>query len=579
MSSQQLPGPISINTTRALSELEIFRNRILKSLLVGATSLGGIAYFLVIYATVNSQLWLAVGLYSAVYAWLIIVTFSKKASYTFRLFSFTSVLYILAMISLTGSGIKSNVGLLILLTITILITIMTNTRVGILTLVLTLASIGMVIFGNIVGWLPFAQLDLMGTTIDPIMVWVLNTSVFITMAVIMLSALNVILSGLYQTLETQKRSAAEINKERDSLEQRVEERTLEIQKRASQQQAASQVARAVSTQANLDDILNIATVQIQNQFGYYHAGIFLVDEKREFAVLRAATSDGGRQMIANNHKLRVGEEGIVGYVVAKGEPRIAVDVGLDAVHFVNPYLNETRSEIALPLRTTTGTIGALDVQSREETAFTTDDLDMLQTIADQLAGAIERSLMLDALQKRVDELESSYQKMTKKSWQDFISQTQRQVAFRMSRNDSNPTAIPVRNDAQTSMAIEQGATIIEKATVESADGQSTLVAVPIKLREQTIGVVKFNFQSATIPQDTLDMLETSASRLAIALENVRLLDEVQTRAEREHLVSDLSSKIRSTSEIDRILRTTAEELGRLLGVSQVTVQLRKEDAN
>lgn len=578
MSSQPLPGPISINTTRALSELEIFRNRILKSLLIGATALGGFAYLLVIYATVNNQLWLALGLYSAVYAWLIIVTFSKKASYTFRLFSFTSVLYIIAMISLTGSGLKSNAGLLMLLTITILITIMINNRVGVLALVLTLASIAVVIFGHLAGWLPFAQLDLMGA-LTPIMIWALNASVFITMAVILLSALNVILSGLYQTLETQKQSAAEINKERDSLERRVEERTLEIQKRASQQQAASQVARAVSTQANLDDILKIATIQIQNQFGYYHAGIFLVDEKREFAVLRAATSDGGRQMIANNHKLRVGEEGIVGYVVAKGEPRIAVDVGLDAVHFVNPYLNETRSEIALPLRTTTGTIGALDVQSREETAFSTDDLDMLQTIADQLAGAIERSLLLDALQKRVDELESSYQKMTKKSWQDFISQTQRQVGFHMSRNDSNPTAISIRNDAQTSMAIEQGATIIEKATVESADGQSTLVAVPIKLREQTIGVVKFNFQSATIPQDTLDMLETSASRLAIALENVRLLDEVQTRAEREHLVSDLSSKIRSTSEIDRILRTTAEELGRLLGVSQVTVQLRKEDAN
>jgi putative methionine-R-sulfoxide reductase with GAF domain len=94
----------------------------------------------------------------------------------------------------------------------------------------------------------------------------------------------------------------------------------------------------------------------------------------DYAVLSAANSEGGQKMLERNHKLRVGQVGIVGYVAGAGKPRIALDTGSDAIYFNNPDLPETRSEMALPLIQTGGQIvGVLDIQSIEPNAFNPED--------------------------------------------------------------------------------------------------------------------------------------------------------------------------------------------------------------
>ncbi|MEJ2710024.1 MAG: HAMP domain-containing protein, partial [Anaerolineales bacterium] len=154
-----------------------------------------------------------------------------------------------------------------------------------------------------------------------------------------------------------------------TLEQRVSERTRELERRSLQIQVAAEVARDVSATRDLSELLQRAVNLVRERFGFYHAGIFLVDEKREYVVLRAATGEAGRKMLLQGHKLRIGEMGIVGYATGSGQPRIALDVGIDAVHFQNPLLPETRSEIALPLKSGDQVIGALDVQSKQAAAF------------------------------------------------------------------------------------------------------------------------------------------------------------------------------------------------------------------
>jgi putative methionine-R-sulfoxide reductase with GAF domain len=141
-----------------------------------------------------------------------------------------------------------------------------------------------------------------------------------------------------------------------SMEERVAERTREIR-------TASEVARDSATIRDVDQLLDETVRLISSRFGFYHAGIFLVDAVGENAVLRAASSDGGRRMLARGHQLGVGKIGIVGYVTGTGNPRIALDVGADAVHFANPDLPETRSEMALPLRIGERIMGALDVRA------------------------------------------------------------------------------------------------------------------------------------------------------------------------------------------------------------------------
>ena len=178
----------------------------------------------------------------------------------------------------------------------------------------------------------------------------------------------------------------------------------ETEHRAVQLAAASEVARDATAFLDVERLLDEAVRRISERFGFYHAGLFLLDEGGEHAVLQAASSEGGQRMLEKGHRLEVGETGIVGFVTRTGEPRIALDVGQDAVHFSNPDLPDTRSEMAVPLTMRGQVIGALDVQSTEVSAFTDGDVATLQIIADHLANAIENARLYEKLQKEARQL-------------------------------------------------------------------------------------------------------------------------------------------------------------------------------
>jgi two-component system cell cycle sensor histidine kinase/response regulator CckA len=201
----------------------------------------------------------------------------------------------------------------------------------------------------------------------------------------------------------QARLHEQIQRHAEELEQRVAERTRDLERRTAQLQVAAEVARDAVTAHNLDDLLSSAVDLVRERFGYYHAGIFLLDRPGEYAVLRAATGEAGRQMLEAEHKLKVGEVGIVGYVTGSGRSRVSLDVGADAVHFENPSLSRTRSEMALPLKVGGRVIGALDVQSIHEAAFDEDDVATLQIMADQLAVAIERTQLFEQTQATLEQ--------------------------------------------------------------------------------------------------------------------------------------------------------------------------------
>lgn len=187
------------------------------------------------------------------------------------------------------------------------------------------------------------------------------------------------------------------------LEQRVADRTRDLERHSAYLEASAEVARDATAAGKLDELLNRAVNLIWDRFGFYHAEIFLVGERGEYATLRAATGEAGRKMLEQGHKLKVGEAGIVGYVTGTGQPRIAPDVGSDPVHFKNPLLPETRSEMALPLKVGDQVIGALDVQSRERAAFDENDVRVLQTMADQLAVAFEKMRLFEQTQAALEE--------------------------------------------------------------------------------------------------------------------------------------------------------------------------------
>ena len=181
----------------------------------------------------------------------------------------------------------------------------------------------------------------------------------------------------------------------------------------NQLQVAAEIARDAAAQANLQGLLDRAVQLICERFDFYHAGIFLIEKETNYAVMRAAYSiAASHQMLARKHKLKVGEEGIVGFVTSSGQPLIVLDTDDDSHYYQNPFLPETRSELAVPFRVGDQIIGALDVQSLKRDAFDQDDVNILQTMADLLAVAIEKANLNEVIQAHAKDLEQRVQERT-----------------------------------------------------------------------------------------------------------------------------------------------------------------------
>ncbi len=150
---------------------------------------------------------------------------------------------------------------------------------------------------------------------------------------------------------------------------------------------ANNIASILDPQKLLQQTVDI----ICDEFDFYYAGVFLLDDKNEYAVLKAGRGEAGKAMLAENHKLKVGGNSMIGASISSQHARIALDVGEEAIFFSNPHLPETHSEMALPLTVGTSVLGAVTVQSKEEAAFSDEDISTLQGMADQLAIAIDNA--------------------------------------------------------------------------------------------------------------------------------------------------------------------------------------------
>lgn len=347
-----------------------------------------------------------------------------------------------------------------------------------------------------------------------------------------------------------------------SLEQRVAERTTELeesaaqaQKRASQLEAIADVASSVASLQDVDELLPYITQSISERFGFYHVGIFLLSEDKDFAVLRAANSDGGQKMLARKHQLRIGQEGIVGYSVAQKRARIALDVGEDAVFFNNPDLPATRSELTLPLIIGSEVIGALDVQSEQANAFSNEDIDVLTTLANQVAVAIENARLFQQSQAALQELDQTFQRYISNEWRQFAARS-RVIGYRAYEAGLEPISYTQRSS-------------------ESPSENNNIQKIPIMLRGATLGTLSVNMGEYTqaYTEEETNLIKTVADRLALALESVRLLEDSQQAAAKEQIIGEITGKIGSSINLRNVLQTAVEELGRAIPGSDIVIQL------
>ncbi len=358
-----------------------------------------------------------------------------------------------------------------------------------------------------------------------------------------------------------------------SLEQHVRERTREFQiaseqaeKRASQLQAIAEISHSIALTQNLDELFPLITRSISQRLGFYHTGIFLLDESHEYAVLVAANSDGGQRMLKRGHKLKAGGTGIVGYVAQAGRARVALETENDLLFFNNPDLPRTRAEIALPLNAGGQLIGVLDVQSEQPSAFRKEDIDTLNTLASQVAIVIQNARLFEEARSALE----TYVRAGQRGWLEHV---ENKVPGYSYLPDGTLAVPPEQKQEQIRNLLAASQTLVlDSAT----DGTAPTLAIPVKVRDQVLGMIHIEAREGNRKwsDDEIAMVKSISERTALALENARLFEETSRRAERERIISEVTTRISESNNFDHILQTTIQELGRSLGATRTFIQLQ-----
>ena len=348
------------------------------------------------------------------------------------------------------------------------------------------------------------------------------------------------------------------------LEQRVTARTRGLR-------AAAEVAHATTSVLDPDQLLRRVVDLARERFGLYYVGLFLLDEERRFAVLRAGTGEAGREMLARGHALEVGGDSMIGQCVFRAEARIALDVGEEAVWFDNPFLPDTRSEMALPLIARDRVIGAMTVQSVDQAAFDDADIIVMQTMADQVAVAIDNARLFTESQAALERMAAIQRRYLGQAWAEY-AQVVKEIGYETERPGVAPLGDAVLPEIRQAVE-QQGATALVGTGIEGK-GYSALVA-PITLRGEIIGALGIHDDPGARQWSAADvaLIEAVAERMALAADNLRLLDETQRLAARDRIIGEVTARVRETLDVDTVLQTAVREIGDALNIAQVEVRM------
>jgi GAF domain-containing protein len=325
----------------------------------------------------------------------------------------------------------------------------------------------------------------------------------------------------------------------------------QLENRTKKLRAVAEITRSATALRDFNQLLSSIPGIISSQLGYYHVAIFLLDEQKQYAILRSANTGAGSRMLARGHRLPVGQLGIVSSVAQTGQPRIALKAADEKAILGDSDLTETQSQLALPLKSGNAITGVLDIHSMQANDFTETDIATLSILADQVGIALQNALLFEESQRALREGNLESMQASRRAWKGY-TETIQTKGYHYDGIKSEPL-----KDARQFETEQSG------------------LLIPVELRGQTIGRLRLNTSDGSHhwTDDELAMVKATAERLALALESARLLDQAQKRATREAFLSEVATKLGTSFQLDSILRDTVEELGQTLQNSTVTFQL------
>ncbi len=392
--------------------------------------------------------------------------------------------------------------------------------------------------------------------------------------------LRVAVNQIAATLERARRdeqallvSNRELQEIRNTLEERVSARTRNLE-------AVARLSRTITTVLDPLELERQVVNLILEYFDLYYVGLFLVDERGEWTgepgrwvVLRAGTGEPGRIMVERMHRFRIDDpDSMIARCVQGGQAIIALDVGKEPHRFDNPLLPDTHSEMALPLVSRGQVLGAITIQSSRVAAFSETDIATMQTMADQVAGAIDNARAFATAQQALARSQETIRRYVREAWESYVSTAPVSgYLYAPGRAGPNNQAwLPIMKEALQRRDVA--------FKVQGEGSTDSELAVPLLFGEQVIGALGLRRESRRgWSREEIELVRDVSLQVAQAVETRRLFEETQRNAQRETALRRTADRVRLQTNLDALLRTAAQEIQRAVGATHVAIRLGTED--
>jgi GAF domain-containing protein len=487
-------------------------------------------------ATISDRI-LFIGLYLA----LLLITV-LRVNYMVRAFTLLFMVFVIGLNSILAWGPWLD-GSVFFIAFIALSALLFDQRVDIGALFISIFTFALIAILQQLGSYQFKAPNVPPTTLVDWVGYIIDFSIISAILVIAINQLKReftnIAQGIQNTFET-------LSTERARLEDKVREHTEELETRSIQLRSSAAISRTITEMQNVSDLLETTTRLISDQFGYFHVGLYLFDERQKNAFLQASSS--GNLHVGDAIRVEPNRLNPINQVIERKRPYIISNVhDTDFMHGTNFLL--THSRMVLPLTVRNNVIGFLDIHSENPHSFNTQNSEVLQTLADLTAISIDNVRLINETKNLVNQLETNLSDQTLETWTKFTSHHKPGYQY---------TPAGVRP-------------LFANSKLDNLDG----LRVPLMLHGQRIGNIVLKRKGSVTEWSEREriLVEKVASQVALALENSRLVDESQKSAMRDQMIANISARVRETLDIDSVLRTATTELRRVFDLKEAEVSI------
>ena len=532
MNSQNISRPSKFDYTE-------WREKFILGILRVA-SLAGLILIITIYqSTAINDLYIYIG----IYIFLVAVTV-LPASYDLRVYSLLIVTFGVGVNTILGWGPWSD-GTLFILASILLASLLIDRRIDILLLVVSIVFIASIAISDESGLFHLLSPNAPSTTLRN---WLVYGADFLVAGVVLIMAASQFKNAFAKMNDEIQLTLDKLEEQKSKLEARVSERTEELENRTKQLHTTTSIARTIAEMQDAQNLLQSVVDLISNEFGYYHVGIYILDDQKRSAFLQSASSETGKQLIGNLFQIESTNKSGFNTVVEKNKYVILSDIE-SGYQFRDENFPITRSRLVLPLSVRGNILGLLDIHSDQPLVFTPEDAGVLQSLADLVAITFDNIQLLDETKSLVTQLEKNTSIQTNQVWTKLTSRHKPAYQY---------TPVGVRP-------------IFSRAD----HNDDKKLRIPLILQGQNIGSIKLQRKGALEEwsQKEKDLINKIAEQVALAVENSRLVDEAQKNAQRDQMLANISQRIRETLDIESVAKTAATELRRIFDLKEAEISI------